>query len=108
MGDVINWVHIALSVGALSLSGFSLLDRRNQVEQKDFHRKLNEMARRVGEAEVKLASMPTRNEIDSKHEQWRLEMARIHQRIDEINTGIKDSQLMLGELIGLSKGTKHG
>jgi peptidoglycan hydrolase CwlO-like protein len=109
MGEIINWVHVGLSLGALSLSSFSLLDRRNHAEQKELQRQLKELATRVNDAEVGLAAIPKRHEFDKKHDQWTTEMLRIHHRIDEINTGIKDSQLMLGELIGLSKGAKqHG
>ena len=107
MGEMINWVHVALSLGALSLSGYSFFDRRNQSEQREFQRQLKEVGRRVSDAEKQLAGIPSRHEIDTKHEQWRSEMVRIHSRIDEINTGIKDSQLMLGTLIGLSKGAKQ-
>lgn len=116
-----NIEYIKLGLSILNFVGLILgffyvrLERKDTATTQsidDLELKVNkdfrEVRGRQNRMETELSRIPTRGEFDAERERGRLEIVRIHQRIDEINNGIKQSQLMLGELIGISKGAKHG
>lgn len=77
--------------------------------EKSLHDDFRDIRDRQARLENEVSRIPSRQEFDAERERGRQEIVRIHERIDEINNGIKQSQLMLGELIGIQKGAnKHG
>lgn len=116
---MIEWIKLAVSVVALifSIGTFFYVqrDKKERASAKaldDFKREVNEKLTkkcdRITRLETEIGRIPTRAEFEAAQERGRKEIVRIHERIDEINEGIKNSQLMLGELIGITKGAKHG
>lgn len=117
--DVIEWIKLIwLVLGPiinLALFAYIRADRSQRATVKSIdelkesvNKRFSEKCDRISRLEGDIRAIPTRAEFDAERERGRQEIVRIHQRIDEINEGIKQSQLMLGELIGISKGAKHG
>ncbi len=114
-----NYEFIKLAISILNFVGLILGFFYVRLERKDtattqsiddlkeaVHEDFKEVRERQNRMETELSRIPTRSEFDQERERGRLEIVRIHERIDEINNGIKQSQLMLGELIGMTKGGK--
>ena len=85
-----------------------MYDKRQRATVTAFEAHKKEIEKRVAVVENDIVKIPSRAEFDQAQDRGRQEIVRIHQRIDEINAGIKESQLMIGELIGLSKAKVHG
>lgn len=67
------------------------------------HQRMEAKEQRLHHLEAAMSRLPTREEIDRERDRFSAEVIRIHERVDEINKGIKDMQLMLGELYGMQK-----
>jgi hypothetical protein len=119
MDVMLEWIKLGLSL--LNFAGLILgffyvrLERKDTATTKSIDelrsyadRRFDDKAKRISSLEVEVSRIPTRAEFDAAQERGRQEIIRIHERIDEINSGIKTSQLMIGELIGIAKGAKNG
>jgi len=119
MTDILEWIKLAVIIinPLISVALFIYMrsDRNQRATVKSIdelkesvNKRFSDKCDRISRLEGDIRAIPSRAEFDAERERGRQEIVRIHQRIDEINDGIKQSQLMLGELIGISKGAKHG
>jgi len=118
MDDTIEIIKLLLQASTLLVSlGTAFYvqhDRRQRATVKSIEDLTKSMEKRFDSKEIRLSRLenemsriPNRHEYERAQELGREEIVRIHARIDEINKGIQDSQLMIGKLIGLSKGHDH-
>ena len=118
MAEILEWVRTGISFLALLFSFCTFLffqhDRRNRATVKsidDLSKSVNdrfsEKYNRLNKIEIEVARLPTRTEYDQSQAKRAAEIERIHERIDEINEGIKASQLLIGQLIGKLNGLNH-
>lgn len=112
MAEILEWGRLGVSALALLFSVatffYMLYDKQQRATVQAFEAHKAAIEKRMTTVENDLVKIPSRAELDATQERWRTEIVRIHDRVDEINKGIKDSQLMIGTLIGLSKGAnKH-
>lgn len=116
---MIEWIKLGLSVlSFLTSVGMFIYVRSDRKERatvksiddlkESVNKRFSEKCDRISKLEGDVNRIPSRAEFDAAQERGRQEIVRIHQRIDEINSGIKTSQLMIGELIGITKGAKNG
>ena len=118
MGEAIEWIKLCLSILSfiVSIAMFVYVrsDRQQRATVKSITelsesvaKRFNEKCNRISYLEAEFGKIPTRAEFDAAQERGRNEIIRIHTRIDEINEGIKQTQLMLGELYGMAKAKRH-
>ncbi|PPD36786.1 MAG: hypothetical protein CTY18_03090 [Methylomonas sp.] len=119
MAMTVEWIKLGLSV--LNFVGLILGFFYVRLERKDtatttsiteLHKHINKRfdteSARISNLEFEVGRIPDRAEFDAAQERSRQEIVRIHERIDEINSGIKASQLMIGELIGITRSRRDG
>jgi len=117
--EQLEWIRTVVSVLGLFFSVctffYVLYDKRQRASVKSIDELRKSIDQRFSDKNVRLNNLerevnkiPSRQEFDAARERSSQEITRIHQRVDEINSGIKESQLLLGELIGLVKGAKNG
>lgn len=103
--ELIKMALMALNMlMTLALWLFALNDRKQRattqsIKELERHvaEKFDDKCARIAKVEADLKAMPTRDEL-----------IRIHQRIDELNDNSKETNLLLGQLIGQIKQMNGG
>lgn len=116
--DTIQWVNTALSLLSLlvtiGLFIYVQVANRNRATVQSItklgnsvNERFRDEARRISDLEAQVNRLPSREEINHDRDRTSEEITRIHERVDEINEGIKQMQLILGQLLGQAK-IHHG
>lgn len=118
MAEFVEWAKFMIGLFSLifSIGTFFYVqhDRRQRATVKSINdlsdsvdSRFAEKCKRLTQLEKDVAHIPTRIEFDAAQERGRSELTRIHERIDEINEGIRQNALQLGEATGLLKGMRN-
>jgi hypothetical protein len=120
---MIEWLKLAASIIAMLFSAATFvyvqLDKKQRATVKSIDdlkdsvdKRFDGEAVRISRIEGELNRIPTRSEFDIAQERGRVEIVRIHERIDEINKNSQNTNLMIGQVLGelkqLTKGQDHG
>lgn len=89
---IVTCLNFLLVVG---LGFINWNDRKQRATTKsieELHKKVDEKCQRIAKLEGELKGLPAREEL-----------TRIHERIDELNKGNQETNLLLGQLLGQIK-----